>query len=605
MKTKQFLLCVTTLLMSMTAMADTYYVKTDGNDAKDGTSWENAKATIAEAINAGAKGDQIFVAQGTYPLTEVITLRNGINIYGGFAGTETSLAERPHLTFGETSNGQATIIDAQGSENELRRAIHQTGAFNVETILDGLVIENGVTTDVNQEAAGGGVYLDVNGHLNNSTVRYCRSLLGGGIYCRQDATVSNCLITGNRTLGKGGGIACSNGSQAINCYIINNTSDVEAGGAYAGRDGSRGSSLINCLIANNTAALGGGAYCSIAGIVNCTIVNNYATDNGGGLLAYENYPAVINCIIWGNVKGENKTPVSAQLNGAGNGNTKSVINSAIQGGYGGNGASNITNLEAANSGTSGNLPEFIKPSTVTGRSIAPAEVADILNADWRIKENSVVKNKGTDNVTITGSASVVYLDVTIPESDLNGHDRINESVIDLGAYEYTVLSMDATLADLIVSAGTLTPEFTSATTEYTVIVDNSISSITLDAIENQFNAKISGSGLKTLQTGNNTFQITVTAEDRVTQQTYTIVVTRNDGTAIDKVDAVSVKVYPNPVTDKLWIETAGGALPEAKLYNLQGKLLLQTVNKEVDLSGFSNGIYLLKVNDQVIKIVKK
>jgi hypothetical protein len=604
MKTKQLLLCMVALLFSVTEMMATiYYVKTDGNDANTGLSWTVAKATVVAALDVAGTNDQIFVAQGRYLLTEEIYMRNRINVYGGFAGTETSLEQRPHLTFGETATGQATILDAQGSDNELRRALYQSGPFSVETIWDGFVIENGYATDPNMNAGGGGVYLDAKGRLNNSTIRYCKSLMGGAIYCRQDAIVSNCLITDNHSLGKAGGVACSDGSMAINCYIINNVSDVEAGGAYAGRDAvsapGKGSALVNCLIANNTAVLGGGIYCSIAGIINCTIVNNHATDNGGGVGAYQNYPTLTNCVIWGNTKG---TAGAAQLNGTGDGNTKAVINSAIQGGYGGNGASNITNLDAANTGGA-NSPEFILPATIVGRSIQPANVANIFGADWRLNAASAAKNKGTENVAIATEGTIVLPDIALPELDLNGHARINESGIDLGAYEYTVLSTDATLADLSLSAGTLTPAFAPAETSYSATVDYAVTSITVDALENQFNEKIGGAGVKMLTVGANTFTVTVTAEDRTTQQTYTVVVTRNEesGTAIDKVaSAVAVKTYPNPVTDKLFIETANGELLEAKLYNLQGRLLLQTQSKEIDLSGFSAGTYLLKVDGNAL-----
>jgi hypothetical protein len=605
MKQKIFF-CVAAILLGIAEIsATTYYVKPDGNDADDGLSWETARASIMGALDvANPRVDQIFVAQGDYSITIPIIPLPGINVYGGFAGNETSLEERPHLTFGKTATGRASVLDAHSSENELRRVIHQQGPLTTETIYDGFVIQNGFATDQSVGGEGGGVYLDINGHLNNCTVSGCRSLLGGGVYCKQDATVSNCYITDNRALGKGGGIACSNGSQAVNCYIVNNVSDVEAGGAYAGRDGSKGSALINCVIANNTAVLGGGVYCSIAGIVNCTIVNNRATENGGGLLAYANYPVLINTILWGNTK---SVDGAAQINGV-DGNTKSAAYCAVQGGYGGNGADNITNLEVTNSGNDAGkfYPQFRNPVTQVGAVTSPADIAAVQGADWRLNESSAAKNLGTQTVDMPNTSTVEYAAIIIPDIDLNGHARINEGVIDLGPYEITALSTDATLANLTVSAGELTPAFTPEQTAYTVSVESEVTSIFLDAIENQFNEKIAGTGEKTLSTGDNTFTITVTAEDGVAQKTYTIVVSQDEGTGIQATaPAVSVKIYPNPVSDKLVIETPNQATPEIKLYNLQGKLLLQTQSNEIDLSGFEAGTYLLKANGETIKLVRK
>ena len=45
-----------TLVISL-GYANTWYVKTDGDDANTGNSWENAKATIQAGIDAASDGD--------------------------------------------------------------------------------------------------------------------------------------------------------------------------------------------------------------------------------------------------------------------------------------------------------------------------------------------------------------------------------------------------------------------------------------------------------------------------------------------------------------------------------------------------------------------
>ena len=87
-------------------------------------------------------------------------------------------------------------------------------------------------------------------------------------------------------------------------------------------------------------------------------------------------------------------------------------------------------------------------------------------------------------------------------------------------------SSDATLGDLTISTGDLTPAFNPAVTNYTVSVPNSVSSVTLAATANQSNATVSGTGVKNLSVGSNNFTITVTAPNETTEIDYTIVVTR-------------------------------------------------------------------------------
>jgi hypothetical protein len=87
------------------------------------------------------------------------------------------------------------------------------------------------------------------------------------------------------------------------------------------------------------------------------------------------------------------------------------------------------------------------------------------------------------------------------------------------------LSDDANLSSLMVSAGTLTPDFSPAITSYAVEVEYAVSSITITADANHPAAFVDGTGEHHLLEGNNTFNIDVTAENSATK-TYTVNVTR-------------------------------------------------------------------------------
>lgn len=63
-------------------------------------------------------------------------------------------------------------------------------------------------------------------------------------------------------------------------------------------------------------------------------------------------------------------------------------------------------------------------------------------------------------------------------------------------------------------------------------------------------------------------------------------------------------VYPNPVVDMVTINCADESM-QVNLYNLQGAKLLQTNEKQINMAGFTSGVYILEVNGAKAKIVKK
>lgn len=77
------------------------------------------------------------------------------------------------------------------------------------------------------------------------------------------------------------------------------------------------------------------------------------------------------------------------------------------------------------------------------------------------------------------------------------------------------------LSALTVSAGTLTPAFDPAVTEYTLSLPQGTEKITLTATPSDSNATVQGDGELTLQEGENTLSLVVTAENGDTK-TYTI-----------------------------------------------------------------------------------
>ena len=146
---------------------------------------------------------------------------------------------------------------------------------------------------------------------------------------------------------------------------------------------------------------------------------------------------------------------------------------------------------------------------------------------------------GTNNVTLTPTfmagatlqtpASLTNIDVTnISEIrfTVQAEDTTytNEYVVTLNKLSST----NNNLASLSVDNGTLTPNFNKDTTKYTVSVDSSVDTINVTAVvEDTGKATLTGDGSHSLNYGDNTITVTVTAEDKSTKE-YEIVVTRRE-----------------------------------------------------------------------------
>lgn len=290
-----------------------------GKDAGD------VKTDIASAISAAAAGDEVWVAGGTFELSATVTLKNGVSLYGGFAGSETKIEDRKLVAEGNPWDFvNATILDGKTKFSVI------TGAkFTSSVVVDGFTIQNGKATK------GGGLM-----SLANTVVRYCtfkknsasdagggmnlegaNSLAdqcyftensakhGGGAALGTDGRMKNCLVAGNKTastistswsLGWGGGIMCNN-STVESCEVYNNTASY-GGGVYMRE---KNSAVYNSIIAHNTGHQGGGVssdYRNGGGkVVNSVIAYNTSSNNvGGGAIFTKDGQNMTNCIFWEN-----------------------------------------------------------------------------------------------------------------------------------------------------------------------------------------------------------------------------------------------------------------------------------------------------------------
>ena len=131
------------------------------------------------------------------------------------------------------------------------------------------------------------------------------------------------------------------------------------------------------------------------------------------------------------------------------------------------------------------------------------------------------------NVTVTSASSNNDSNSNKDNKDNSGSNTGNDSNANKdNENKEEKKSSNASLGSLVISAGTLSPEFSAATKDYTATVDYSCSSLAVTANPADSKASVTSvTGNDSLEVGENTVSVVVTAEDGSTS-TYNIVVTR-------------------------------------------------------------------------------
>ena len=62
-----------------------------------------------------------------------------------------------------------------------------------------------------------------------------------------------------------------------------------------------------------------------------------------------------------------------------------------------------------------------------------------------------------------------------------------------------------------------------------------------------------------------------------------------------------LEVYPNPSSTIFYIKNKHGKKKE--LYNTVGQLFFSTKENEIDVIGLAKGVYYLRVENQVVKVI--
>ncbi|UCC31161.1 MAG: right-handed parallel beta-helix repeat-containing protein [Phycisphaerales bacterium] len=380
------------------------YVKHDAMGGNNGTSWGDAYRSLQDALstarNSGGTTAEIWVARGTYTPAEPggdrgisFDLVNGVAIYGGFAGTETSVDRRNIIanktilsgdidgddddippgpgggTSGETCaeagpiNDGKTAFDATDATDD--------GSFGCYAGPDIWYVYTATTTGYLKVSLCGTTSFDTTLAVYEGNATNCPPTTMTMLACNDDSwcglasEVTVPVVSGNDYLIRVGDldesgtagpgvINISYDLKRDNSYHVVTGSGTDATAVLDGftitggnADGTsstdyRGGGMINeeasptvtnCTFAGNTARLGGGMYnqeSSSPTVTNCTFAGNTGV-YGGGMFNEEASPTVTNCTFAGNT-GENGGGMSNIF-----GSSPKVTNCTFAGNTGANG----------------------------------------------------------------------------------------------------------------------------------------------------------------------------------------------------------------------------------------------------------------------------
>ncbi|WP_289044456.1 T9SS type A sorting domain-containing protein [uncultured Olleya sp.] len=474
-----------------------YYVDANATGVNDGSSWTDAFTNVADALALTNLNDAVWVAKGTYTLadknTPIAVSTNEVDIIGGFAGTETTLADRD-LTAIHTTN--ATIftgdingddIDGDFTSNKTDNAERLFELRTSNVTFDGIIFENIYDTSQSGGVEENGViFIPNNLNANNLKIKNSvfRSNYSNGYLLKirkfnQGLLIENTKFINNTIVNMGLVLVVSDSTNGYiftrwaNVLVADNDINLTALDIYR-EDWNNGSTLD--VVINNS-----------------TFVNNdYNGTYGNSITASGNGSVnlnINNVIFWQNTT--NGTATTRDISDGLSSTYDVFIRNTIAnvssnaGTYGTFNATNVTTLD---------------PTT------------DNLNLDSEYKPTSASNY-------IVDQGDNAYYDVALfGDVDLSGNDRIFNTTIDLGAYEY-------------------------------------ISTLSVDYVSLSTN---------------------------------------------------SVRLYPNPVNDKLFIKS-DNAIDSITIYNVSGQIIKQTeiFSNGIDVSVLNAGLYFINIKSDNRENIKK
>lgn len=464
-----------------------YYVDANATGANDGSSWADAFTNVTDALALTNLNDAVWVAKGTYTLadknTPIAVSTNEVDIIGGFAGTEVILEDRDLTAIHSTNatiftgdiNGDDIAGDFTSNKTDNAERLFELRTSNVT--FDGIIFENIYDTSQSGGVEENGVIFIPN-NLNANNLKIKNSVFR--------SNYSNGYLLKIRKFNQGLLIE--------NTKFINNTI-VNMGLVYVQSDSTNGyifTRWANVLVADND--------------INLTALDIYREDwNNGSTL-----DVVINNSTF--VNNDYNGTYGNSITASGNGSVNLNIHNSI---FWQNTVNGTAATRDISDGLSSTYDVFIRNSIANVSSNAGTygtfnitNVTTLDTAIYNLHLDSDYKPTSASNYIIDQGDNAYYDVALFGDLDLSGNDRIFNTTIDLGAYEYnSTLGID----DIVLNTN-------------------------------------------------------------------------------------SVKLYPNPVSDRLFFKSAE-QVENISIYNVNGQLIKQVIETTngIDVSVLSSGLYMIQI----------
>lgn len=315
------------------ASASRWYVYVGAPEGGDGSSWERASPDLAAVLEEARAGDEVWVSWGVHrpaprggPRAASFALTPGVRVYGGFAGNETSLAERDPAVHVSILDGDLAGDDGPDFANRADNVWHVVVATEAHGArLDGFTIRGGYadgpslgpTPESGDQGSGINVY---HGGIEvvDCTLRENWASNHGTVNDHSEGSIfDRCRFVDNASAQFGAGLYLHHeaATLAIACTFRGNVAASDGGGAYA--RSMHGARFEDCLFEGNSADRGAGLYAapeSAPHVARCDFVDNAAFTGGGGIYNDESFALIEACGFLRNLAG---TEILAGAGGGG------------------------------------------------------------------------------------------------------------------------------------------------------------------------------------------------------------------------------------------------------------------------------------------------
>jgi hypothetical protein len=296
------------------------YVKPVASGTGDGTSWANASSDLQAMIDASVAGTEVWVAAGTYkptaypagctncssPRDYTFLLKNGVKLYGGFAGTTEISTSGRNFVLNETIlsgeiGDQSTIDD---------NCYHVVISSNddASTLIDGFTITKGNGLDESDyifydgnyayKGSGTGLYLNMSSTTVNNIVFKNNGSYYGALAIESDNTapvtlpLSNATPTAKKVKSQKTKTAPAKHNRTATPpqRAARTAPTRRAVGTTLATSTSAGATISNCTFEDNVGYYGGAVeleYTEGVSFLNCTFKRNTSDGGYGGAVYVE------------------------------------------------------------------------------------------------------------------------------------------------------------------------------------------------------------------------------------------------------------------------------------------------------------------------------